>query len=204
MLDDGDYSTYMLVEMTIFCMYVFGLVFLFNPGTDFTGFLMLGYSNFALLTVLTYNAWRTGKEDIIAFAIVAGVSLSFVGILFCIFFYYRIKTTQDVFVNPGALDGLPRDVLNLFKTVFIAVFVFTTIVVFMFTNRLYSGKGLVDGSVIVKSFAAFFNGTKMTSEEQDKEKSYIVFATIFTSVLLAVASYNVYVANFLKSIIITN
>jgi len=206
MIEDGVYACAMLLEMTLFCIYVFGIVFLFSPGTEVSGFITLAYANFALLVVTTYNTYRAGREDLIAFSLFCSVGLSLVGILFCVFFFNRIQQKVNIFGQPSSLNGLPRDILNLFKTIFIPIFVITTVLMYMY---LKWQRGTSDGEnpainaqAILYTFYSAYSGTADKNEVREKEKYYVMTASILSCVLLALTAYNVYVANFLKSIVL--
>lgn len=205
MLDDGQYACALLVEMTLFCMYLFGMVFLFSPHTEISGFITLACTLVVLLVVTTYNTYRAGAEDLIAFSLFASVGLSLVGVLFCVFFFNRVQSTADIFGQPSLLDGLPRDILTLFKTILVPIFLFTTVLTYMYLHyQQGSGEGqpIIDAKAILQIFFAAMTGAEVVLEDKGPGRFYIMTGTVISCVLLALTAYNVYVANLLKSIVL--
>jgi hypothetical protein len=210
MFEKGEYESDFLLEYILFYLFVLGIAFIYVPGTDLLGYILLAFSNIILLILAIYNSWRVHKEDLLNFLVVCSVSLSLVSILFCVFFYKRVSKITDVFNNPHKLNGLAMDVLNMFKGAFVAVFTFMAIQYYLFKSRILEGDilGSNDPSILVKMIFSFFKGSKEGSEDQNKEERRrqqgVVVLTFFTIIVLALTSFNVYVTNFLKSIPIVN
>ena len=214
MLNDGKYATPLLVEATLLCMFVIGLVFLFNPGTDIMGWIIVFISQLSLFITVTYNVLRVHREDLIAFSLFASIGLTLVSIMFCVLFYDRVQRTNDVFNNTAVLDGIPKDLLFLFKTIFVSIFVFTAILYYIYLRQQEIPSKPLDAAALTKVLFSLYRDDviNITPGEDDykrrlrliSEKSYVVSATILSLLLLALSSYSIYVTNLLKSINLLN
>jgi len=107
-------------------------------------------------------------------------------------------------VKPSTLSGLARDVITLYETIFIPIFVFSIIlfVLFIRNGKTAAAAAVASGSVplMTKLIFSLWNGGNMLTKEEREQRSYILTGTPFAMVLLALTSYEVYIANVLQYI----
>jgi hypothetical protein len=193
----ADYSCFMLVDLTIFVMFIIGFVFLFNIATEWLGFVICGFAHILLFTTITFNVLRKQTEDMLAFSVFSSVGLSFVSILLCIMFYMRINVGQNTFLNPSILDGQPRTIFTTFKGLYVSALILSFILygLYLYMNTVFKMKSSSGVPFVVETFFVFMRGDTVTSEH-----IYTVVASILALAVLGISSYTVFETNKLNSI----
>jgi hypothetical protein len=191
--------------MTFFCIYVLGLVFVYtSPRTEHMGLATLGFATALCMTLTTYNVHRLGRFDLIGIALVASFALLLSSLVMILLFYDRKNTDgKDIVGTPSYLPGLGRDIITLFETIFIAIFVFLTLLQVLFLRNAYSPSAQKVSSgvpLITKLLFSLVNGGKLLSEDEQDQRSYVLTATPFAFITLALTSYTVYLTNVLQYI----
>jgi hypothetical protein len=191
-------------EISYLGIYAIGLTFVYNSAlTEHMGLTTLAFGTALLFIHTTYNVHQLGRFDIIGFSLFASLALLLSSFVLVLLFYNRIHGLgKDMVGNPAVMPLLARDILTIFESLFIAIFVFLTLLVVLFLRNAStpSAQKVAGGSVplITKLLFSLGNGGLTLSKEEKEQRGYILTATPFSIVLLSLTSYCVYIANVLQ------
>ena len=193
---ESKYSCFLMIELTLFFMFVLGFVFMFNIDTELMGFMIAAFTHFVLFVVVMYNILRANAKDMIAFSIFVSCGLAFGALLVCTFYLYKANKERSVASDQDPLKGLARDIVTMFKVLYVVCFVFFAI---LYTYYLWnqSSVSVTDIPFIISAVFALNRGAELTHENV-----YALVTAPLCMVLLGVASYNVYIISFLNKIVV--
>jgi hypothetical protein len=163
------------------------------------GLIVLAIGTACFFVLITQKFISLNQFDWIAFSLFASFGLLAASLTLVLMFLYRFnKKHTDFIAKPSILSGLARDVITLYETIFIVIFVFSMILFVMFIRN---GQSLTTDKIplMTKMIFSLWGDVTLLPDEKTK-RAYILFATPFAMVLLALTSYQVYIANVLQYI----
>jgi len=193
-----------IFEISYLGIYAIGLAFVYNSAlSEHMGLLTLAFGTALLFIHTTYSIHQLGRFDIIGFSLFASLALLLSSFVLILLFYDRQNSVgKDLVGNPGAMPVLARDILTIFESLFIAIFVFMTLSQILFSRNAFSeaAKKVAGGStpLLTKLIFSLGNGGRFLSPAEKEQRSYVLTATPFSMVLLALTSYCVYITNVLQ------
>jgi len=195
-----------IFEITYLGIYAIGMTFVYNSAlSEHMGLATLAFGTALLFLHTTYNVHQLGRFDLIGFALFASLALLLSSFTLVLLFYDRKNQAgKDLVGNPSLMPSLARDILTIFETLFIAIFVFLTLLQILFLRNANtpSAKSVAGGNVplLTKLIFSLGNGSVKLTDAEREQRGYILTATPFSIVLLSLTSYCVYITNVLQYI----
>ena len=201
-----DTSCPYVFEMTFFCIFVLGITFVYSPNTEFMGLVTLSFACFLMFMVIVYHFHQLGRFDWVGFSLLASLGLTLSGFVMILQYYSTVvKSVGDVVASPSLMSAFATDAIQLFETMFLAVFSIWTVLYLLFTwnakrpsAAIYKNQPL---PLLTKILFSFFQGNQNLNFQEREQRSYVLGTLPLALTLLGISSYNVYVANILHYIV---
>ena len=204
--DDKRMSCPYVFEMTFFCVFVLGITFVYSPRTEYMGLVTLTLACFVMFMVMVYHFHLLQRFDWVGFSLVASLGLTLSGFVMILQYYSTVtQTVGDVVASPSLLSAFAVDAIQLFETMFLAVFSIWTVLYLLFSfnakrpsARIYNNQPL---PLLTKILFSVVEGNQNLNADEREQRSYVLGTLPLALTLLGISSYNVYVANILHYIV---